>query len=144
MYVQSVNVILFFRQACSANSLSCTSPAIKDNDGTCAGKVCDASVDFGGDSKVCCMYDVCDSSTKTTCSVAKKGDCSSGSTTCGGCLSGFKASGTSCIDVCDAAVQNGCASVNKAACSAGTTTCGGCLTGFKSDGDLCVDKCNTS
>ena len=57
-----------------------------------------------------------------------KGDCSSGSTTCGDCLTGFKADGTSCVDMCDTVVQNGCASVNKAACSAGTTTCGDCLT----------------
>ena len=71
--------------------------------------------------------DVCDNDVKTTCASANKAACSAGTTTCGGCLTGFKASGDSCVDVCDAAVQNGCSSVNKAACSAGTTTCGGLL-----------------
>ena len=85
------------RQVCTVSPYFCTSPAIKDYDGTCAGKVCDASVDFGGDSKACCMYDVCDASAKMACDVANKGDCSPGLTSCGECKEGFVADGYSCV-----------------------------------------------
>ena len=128
-FVADVGDTCVAKQACSAadSALTCASPAIKDNAGTCAGKECDASADFGDTSKACCMYDVCDAGAKAACSSANKESCSPGETICGECLSGFKSHGDTCVDVCDDAVRSGCASVHKAACSAGSTTCGGCL-----------------
>ena len=74
---------------------------------------------------------------------ANKAACLVGAENCGGCLTGFKLDGTSCVDVCDDAAKTTCSSANKAACLAGADTCGGCLTGFKVDGTSCVDVCES-
>merc|ERR1719230_1635145 len=78
------------------------------------------------------------------CSDANKLDCSSGSTTCGACKTGFKASGGNCVDVCDASAKATCTSANKLGCSSGSTICGACKTGFKASGGNCVDVCDAS
>jgi len=46
--------------------------------------------------------DKCDDGAKTTCSSANKAACSAGAETCGGCLTGFKPVGESCVAVADA------------------------------------------
>jgi hypothetical protein len=164
------------KQACSAAAagLTCTSPAIKDNTGTCAGETCEASVDFGDSSKACCMGDVCDDGAKVACSNANKEACTAGTTICGNCANGFKADGDNCVnvcdaaakkactdanklecsagattcgtsvDVCDAAAKKACTDVNKLECSAGATTCGNCASGFKADGNNCVNVCDAA
>ena len=99
-FVADVGDTCVAKQACSAadSALTCASPAIKDDAGTCAGKECDASADFGDTSKACCMYDVCDAGAKAACSSANKESCSPGETICGECLSGFKLHGDTCVD----------------------------------------------
>jgi len=130
------------RQACSAaaDGLSCTAPAIKDDAAMCAGKVCDASVDFGGDSKACCMYDVCDDGAKTICSSVNKTQCSVGSKTCGECLTGFDDGDIACTDW---SVCNVNAEVVQKATSTTDRTCK-CKPDFYGDGIHCHKICTNT
>ena len=127
-FVSDVGDTCAVRQACSAadGSLTCTSPAIKDDDGTCAGKLCDASIDFGDATKACCMDDVCDAAAKAACSAANKQSCSPGTTTCGICKDGFVTdTGDTCVakQMCSAAdPELACTSP---AIKDGTGTCAG-------------------
>ena len=87
--------------------------------------------------------DVCDASAKTTCTRAKKEECSEGvnSKDCGNCLTGFKQDSevsTSCVDICDTAAIMVCSSVHREACSPGSDDCGGCSVNYESyDGMPC-------
>ena len=74
----------------------------------------------------------CDDAAKRACSAANKQDCSGNSKACGGCKSGYKASGDKCVadtsqstDKCSAAVKAKCETDNMKPCKSGQNWCEG-------------------
>ena len=87
------------------------------------------------------LIDVCDAAVQNGCASVNKAACSAGTTTCGGCLTGFKSDGELCVDKCDAAAKTTCSTSNKETCTALTMSTEGvhtkrCACGFEQEVEL--------